>query len=218
VCSGAQPTAVAETRVAPPTIGSATASVSNPRTEIEVSATATSQGDARTITYKVQCLEDAQPTPTDCDESGRWVDAASLANGQAFGLLSPDTGYVCFAAATYDDNGTQYACSGPSQVVSTDPLLFYLVGSLVYVAALHAHPTGTPHVSCGGVTPSFWMFLWRVGCPSGGCRRANLRPANSLANPLVNPLAHSPVAPLRVGHERCHRQVPECCKPRDRLS
>ena len=48
--------------------------------------------------------------------------ATSLPLGQVVGSLIPNTNYVCFAAATYEDNGsggTQYACSAPSALTAT---------------------------------------------------------------------------------------------------
>ena len=85
-----------------------------------VSSVAPDNGDAVPIAYKVQCLDATLTIPTACDESGTWVDATNLATGQEVGSLTPNTDYVCFVAATYDDNGTtQYACSAPSALTAT---------------------------------------------------------------------------------------------------
>ena len=88
-------------------------------------------GDAVPITNKVQCLDTSGSSSGVCDPTGAWVNvAASLSFGQVVGLLTPNTNYVCYAAATYEYNGTtQYACSAPSAWTRT-------VGAPGYALAL----------------------------------------------------------------------------------
>ena len=72
-----------------------------------------------------------------------------------FGSLSPGTDYVCFAAATYDDSGTtQYKCSGPSPVATTEAL-FYLDVNGVTVKCPNAQVGTSGDVTIGGVTTTF---------------------------------------------------------------
>ena len=122
-CSEPQTTAVADTMVAAPTATSVTVSgTTSPTTELVVSGTATVQGNVKIIENKVQCIDATLTTPSVCDTTGAtpWVTANDLATGQVVQNLTPNTNYVCFAAATYNDNGTQYACSGPSSTSATE--------------------------------------------------------------------------------------------------
>jgi hypothetical protein len=113
------PSALTATAVAAPT--ASTAPGPDAASQILVSGTSTN-GDAVPITYKVQCLDTSGSTPpTACDTTGAWVDVAtSLPLGQVVGSLTPNENYVCFAAATYEYNGTtQYACSAESSALTS---------------------------------------------------------------------------------------------------
>ena len=117
VCS--EPFALTPTAVAAPTV--AVAAGTNPQTDIDVSGTSTN-GNAVGLTYQVQCQELAGPTPYECDPTGIWVTATDLATGATVSGLTANTEYVCFTAATWQENTvTQYECSGPSAMILTAP-------------------------------------------------------------------------------------------------
>jgi len=124
VCS--EPFALTPTAVAAPTVAVVVGS-NDPQTEIDVSGSSTN-GDAVSLTYQVQCQELAGPTSYECDPTGDFYDwviagtATDLAAGATVFGLTPNTEYVCFTAATWEENAaTQYECSGPSEMVGTAP-------------------------------------------------------------------------------------------------
>ena len=100
------------TNVAPPYVS---ASLGTDRLRsVKVELSPTEQGDARQLTYKVQCLE--ANGAQSCKEDGPWFDQGEIAD------LIPNQEYKCFGAAIYKESDTteHYVCSDPSKLVTTD--------------------------------------------------------------------------------------------------